>query len=178
MRKIAILISLFFIFLSCSNLSIENRIEKSKAGAEKIRNRIEKKERTKYIVQVIKHPDYYFERTDPKDLIVYDGFEPKKDYLIIGRIVIKQLPDARIDLIREEVEDKVTMIGGNAILITEKKSKKSIDSDTVGIFMPESLITYFQVTTEKEKISSISYSGYIIRWIEPSDNFKIILTDL
>ena len=168
MKKIAILISLFFVLLSCSNLSIENRAEKAKARSEKIRNRIEKKERTKYIVQVIKHPDYYFERTDPKDLIVYDGLEPKKDYLIIGRIVIKQLPDANVDLIRKDIEDKVTLIGGNAILITERSSKKSIDSETVGFIMPESLIKYFQITTEKEKVSSISYSGYVIRWINRS----------
>lgn len=165
MRRISILISLFFIFMSCSNLSIEDRIERSKARAEEIKNRVEKKERTKYVVQVIRHPDYSFERTDPKDLIVYDGFEPKKDYLIIGRIIIKHMPDANVDLIRKDIEDKVAIIGGNAILITEKSSKKSIDSKTVGFIMPESLIKYFQVTKEKEKVSSISYQGYVIRWI-------------
>lgn len=160
MRKIIILISLSFLFLSCEpTLTIEE--QRAIMMAE-----YESKEKSKYSVDVIKHPDYSFERTDPSALIVYDGFEPKKNYLIIGKVSIIQLPKARAKFIRKEIEDKVAAIGGNAILITEKTIGKKISSDTIGIFMPQSLIKYFQITDKKEKISNISYHGYVIRWTD------------
>ncbi|GAH58754.1 unnamed protein product [marine sediment metagenome] len=154
MRKAIILFSGFLLFLSCAPLPT---IEEQKAI-------VKAKLESKYSVDVIKHPDYYYERTNPGALIVYDGFEPKKNYLIIGKVSIIQLPDAKGEWIRKEIEDKVAAIGGNAILITEKRIGKKISNDTIGIFMPQSLIKYFQITTEKEKVSTISYYGYVVRW--------------
>jgi len=155
MRKIIILLSLFLLFLSCETLTLEEQKAIVKAKLE-----------ARYSVDVIKHPDYSFERTDPGNLIVYDGFEPKKNYLIIGKISIKQLPNAKGEWIKKEIEDKVAAIGGNAILITEKTIGKKISSDTIGIFMPRSLLKYFQITTEKEKVLKISYYGHVIRWTD------------
>jgi len=160
MRKIVILLSVFFLFLSCEP-TLTTEEQRAIMMAE-----YEAKEKSKYSVDVIKHPDYSFERTDPSGLIVYDGFEPKKNYLIMGKISIIKLPDAKGEWIRKEIENKVAAIGGNAILITEKTIGKKISSDTIGIFMPQSLIKYFQITDKKEKISSISYYGYVIRWID------------
>ncbi len=158
MRKIIILFSIFLLFLSCEpTLTIEE--QRAIMMAE-----YEAKEKSKYSVDVIKHPDYSFERTDPRALIVYDGFEPKKNYLIIGKVSIIQLPKAQAKFIRKELEDKVAAIGGNAILITEKIIGKKVSSDTIGIFMPRSLLKYFQITTEKEKVSTISYYGHVVRW--------------
>ena len=154
MRKAIILFSGFLLFLSCAPLpTIEEQRAIVKAELE-----------SKYSIDVIRHPDYYFERTNPGALIVYDGFEPKKNYLIIGKISIIQLPDARAGLIKKEVEDKVAAIGGNAILINEKIIGKKVNKDTIGIFMPQSLLKYFQVTTKRERVLKISYYGYVVRW--------------
>jgi len=159
MRKMIILLSVLFLFLSCETITLEEQRAMGMARYEKI-------EKSKYSVDVIKHPDYSFERTDPSTLIVYDGFEPKKSYLIIGKFSIIQLPKAQAKFIRKEIENKVAEIGGNAILITEKRIGKKINSDTIGIFMPKSLIKYFQITDKKEKISNMSYYGYVIRWTD------------
>jgi len=159
MRKIIILLSLFLLFLSCETITLEEQKAIAKA-------QLEKKIKSKYSVDVIKHPDYSFEITDPNALIVYDGFEPKKNYLIIGKISIIQLPTALGKWIKKEIEDKVAAIGGNAILITEKRIGKKVHVDTIGIFMPRSLLKYFQITTEKEKVSTISYYGHVVRWTD------------
>jgi len=161
MKKLIILLSIFLLFLSCETLTTEEQLAIDRA-------KLETKLRSKFSVDVIKHPDYFFERTNPNALIVYDGFEPKKNYLIIGKISIKQLANAKDYFtrkwIKEDVENKVTEIGGNAILITEKKIGKKVYRETVGVFMPLSL--YLQTTTEKEEILDITYFGHVIRWID------------
>lgn len=164
MRKIIILLSVFLLFLYCKTLTTEELNAKREQIIANAKAKYEAIEKSKYSVDVIKHPDYSFKRTNPSALIVYDGFEPKKNYLIIGKISIIQLPKAKGKFIRKEIEDKVGAIGGNAILITEKRIGKKISSDTIGIFMPRSLLKYFQITTEKEKVSTISYYGYVVRW--------------
>jgi len=138
-------------------------VEEARAQAH---DRYVKSKRAKYVVIVVKHPDYSFERTKPENLVVYDGFEPKRNYLIIGKVEIRQRPDADLEWIRKDVGDKVSEIGGNAILITEKNFEKHINRVTLGDFNPKSLINYFEVSTEIERVSTIIYYGYVIRWIQ------------
>ena len=84
----------------------------------------------------------------------------------MSKITIIQLPNAVAKMIKKEVEDKVSGIGGNAILITEKIIGKKVSEDTIGIFMPQSVLKYFQITTKRERISNISYYGHVIRWTD------------
>ncbi len=71
------------------------------------------------IVGVSRNPDFNYAPTDPRTVLIYDRFEPRYSYFIIGRISIDPNWSLSVRQIERKIQEKAALIGGDAVIITD-----------------------------------------------------------
>ncbi len=70
------------------------------------------------IVGVSRNPDFNYAPTDPRTVLIYDRFEPRHPYIIIGRISIDPNWSMSVRSTEKKIRVKAAAIGGDGVIIT------------------------------------------------------------